>query len=53
MNFFDPACQEPPFTHTLFGICDDEDGNKAYTDVTNPDKWIATVENNGARQLTT
>jgi hypothetical protein len=45
MNFFDAACQEPPIKNTRFGICDDQDGTRAYTDVTDETKWVATVIN--------
>ena len=44
INFFDSTCQEPPRAEIHFGICD---GNPiAYTTTTNPDRWIAKVENN-------
>lgn len=36
----------------IFGICDDEDGNKAYTNLNNIDSWVATVENNEKVELT-
>lgn len=52
MDFFDSACQEPPIDEKLFGICDDEKGEKAYTNVTDKDSWIATVKNDNARNLT-
>ncbi len=45
MNFFDAACQEPVLRHAKFGICDDQDGTKAYTDITDDTKWVATVKN--------
>ena len=35
-----------------FGICDDENGEKAYTDITNENKWIATVLNENRILLT-
>jgi hypothetical protein len=46
MDFFDTTCQEPPISDSLFGICDDADGTKAYTDRNNPDSWVAIVKNN-------
>jgi len=46
LNFLDTPCKEPSRTDLFFGICDDQDGTKAYTDVINNDKWIATVKNN-------
>lgn len=45
------ACKEPSQTTTLFGICDDQNGTKAYTDTANNTKWIATVINDNARQI--
>ena len=52
LNFFNPACQEPPSTAKLFGICDDGDSTKAYTDIVNAEKWIATVKNDNEVELT-
>lgn len=49
MNFFDAEYQEPPTSESTFGICDDQNGQKAYTDRTN--KWIATVHNEKPFQL--
>jgi hypothetical protein len=44
-DFFAFRCREPSLDDTCFGICDDENGEKAYIDRTNRDKWIATVKN--------
>ena len=38
-------CMESVQTNKLFGICDDQDGTKAYTDIDDTSKWIATVVN--------
>ena len=51
MNFFDPSCQETPFDHSLFGICDNLKDKKAYTDTTDPNKWIAVVKNDSHKTL--
>jgi hypothetical protein len=51
MDFFDVACQEPPLQHTLFGICDDQNGGNAFTDITDPSKWVATVKNDNGKTL--
>lgn len=51
MDFFDASCQEPPFQHILFGICDDQNGGKAFTDITDPLKWVATVKNDNGKTL--
>ena len=45
MNFYDELCQEPPLSNEVFGLCDDKNGGKSYTDLDNPGKWIATVKN--------
>jgi uncharacterized pyridoxamine 5'-phosphate oxidase family protein len=44
-EFLASPCKEDPRTDTEFGICEDEDGSKAYTDTDNPKNWIATVSN--------
>ncbi len=43
--FFKSDCKEQSIEYPLFGICDDEDGKKAYTDIKNKSNWIATVHN--------
>lgn len=51
INFFKRSCQEPPLNHALFGLCDDQDGRKAYTDVTDNTKWVATVKNDKRKEV--
>jgi len=51
MNFFDPASQEPPLTNKIFGICDDQNGGKAYTNLTDRQTWVATVKNDNGKVL--
>ena len=51
-DFFNNQCREPAIEHKKFGICDDEDGTKAYTDCENPDKWIAVIMNTNEISLT-
>lgn len=51
MNFFEKSCQEPPINDTLFGLCDDQNGLKAYTDNSDQTKWVATVKNNKSKEL--
>jgi hypothetical protein len=46
MNFYDSACQEPPLTDIVFGLCDDKKGGVAYIDKNNKTKWIAIIKNN-------
>lgn len=45
MNFFNANCQEPSINHKIFGLCDDENNQKAYTDIDDSSKWIAKVKN--------
>ncbi len=47
VDFFNTACKEPDvLTNTKFGICDDQDGTKAYTSSGSSSiHWIATVIN--------
>ena len=45
MNFFLTKCQEPSLDNSLFGLCDEQDGKKAYTNTGDDSKWIATVKN--------
>ena len=45
MNFFEPTCQELTIDECIFGLCDDQNGAKAYTNINDPTKWIATVKN--------
>ena len=52
MNFFKPACQEPTIDDSTFGLCDEQDGSKACTNIDDPAKWIATVKNDRKKILT-
>ncbi|MCW3804410.1 hypothetical protein [Plebeiibacterium marinum] len=52
MNFYDVACTEPPIDLELFGICDDKNAERAYTDTGKPENWIAKVENKKKYTLT-
>ncbi|MBS1571899.1 MAG: hypothetical protein JST62_05830 [Bacteroidetes bacterium] len=45
-NFFETDCKESSRNEKQFGICDDQNGTKAYTDTTDNRKWIAKVTNN-------
>jgi hypothetical protein len=51
LNFFQHTCQEPARTDIQFGLCDDENRQRAYTDAANTDKWVATVRNDSAKAL--
>lgn len=52
LNFFDASCSEPSIQHELFGLCDDRDGTKAYSNTSHPKKWVATVKNTNKIELT-
>lgn len=45
MNFFRGDCQHPPISVQSFGLCDDQNGTKAYPDTTDSSTWIAEVKN--------
>ncbi len=50
-EFLASPCKEPSRTDIEFGICDDENGTKAYTDIDNPISWIATVSNENKKNV--
>jgi hypothetical protein len=50
-NFFETDCMEPSRSDELFGICDDQDGAKAYTIATDNARWIATVINKNQKAI--
>ncbi len=45
VDFFNTTCKEAEINNTTFGICDNQDGTKAFTDIENKEKWIASVSN--------
>lgn len=45
IDFFNSYCSEEPRSDIEFGLCDDKDDEKAYSDINNQDNWIATVHN--------
>lgn len=45
LDFFDKSCQEAPLNDRNFGLCDDQDGLKAYIDKIDKRKWIAEIKN--------
>ncbi len=45
VDFFNTDCRESARNNTSFGICDNRDGTKAYTDIQNENNWIAKVKN--------
>ncbi len=51
IDFFNNACKEPARTDEAFGICDDEGKTKAYTNIDDNTKWVATVRNEGEKEI--
>lgn len=51
LDFFQHKCQESPRKNIEFGLCDDQNGRKAYTDISDRNKWIATVKNENQHEL--
>lgn len=51
LNFFQNTCQEAPQNTPEFGLCDDQNGTIAYTDIINRNKWIATVRNVNQKEI--
>lgn len=45
IDFFNSPCKESPRDNEEFGICDDEEGTVAYTDIEDESKWNAKVIN--------
>ena len=45
MNFLDNEYREPARNNPLFGLCDNQDGEKAFSNIDTPEKWIARVKN--------
>ncbi|MCF6270317.1 MAG: hypothetical protein L3J41_11435 [Melioribacteraceae bacterium] len=52
VDFFNTSCKESARKDSLFGICDDQIGRKAYTDISDVNKWIAKVKNNNCIEVT-
>jgi len=51
VDFFNKICKEQKVIHQHFGICDDENGEKAYTNIGDTNKWIATVNNETQKEI--
>lgn len=51
LNFFRADCQYPSIAVNKFGLCDNQDGTKAYPDTANPDTWIAEVKNDSNLEI--
>ena len=51
IDFFKAECQTDNITARHFGICDAQDGSKAFVDYDNEDIWIAKVDNRSGQPL--
>ena len=51
IDFFIPVCQTSNISASVFGLCDPKNGGPAYVDFSNPDTWVAGVENRGEISL--
>ncbi len=51
LDFFENECQEASRNNSIFGLCDKENGQKAYSDDSKSDDWIATVINNNSKNI--
>lgn len=51
VDFFETECKEIARTDDTFGICDDDNGEKAYTTIEDRNKWIAIVKNNTQKNV--
>ena len=51
LDFFRAGCQHPSISINSFGLCDDQNGTKAYPDTRNPDNWIAEVKNDNNLEI--
>lgn len=52
VNFFETDCKEESRNVKQFGICDDQNGTIAYTDIFDSTKWIAKVKNDKGIDVT-
>lgn len=52
LDFFKEDCQYPSITTNKFGLCDNQEGSKAYPDQSNEKNWIAEVRNDNNRKIT-
>lgn len=52
IDFLNSPCKESPRDNEEFGICDDEEGKVAYTDIEDESKWNAKVVNEENKSIT-
>lgn len=51
LNFFRIDCQYSSISANIFGLCDKQDGTKAYPDTASPEDWIAEVKNDSNLEI--
>jgi hypothetical protein len=51
LDFFKQKCQESSRKNIEFGLCDDQNGKVAYSDIADSNKWIATVKNENQQEI--
>ncbi len=51
IDFFNNNCKENIRTDEEFGICDNQDGTKAYSAKNNSENWIAIVKNSNQKEI--
>jgi len=51
LNFLNNACIEQVRNVVYFGLCDNQDGTKAYSNLDKPNTWIAIVKNDNGIDL--
>jgi hypothetical protein len=52
VNFLETTCKEPARSELVFGLCDKNDGSKAYSDAGNMPTWTALVSNVNSVEVT-
>ncbi len=51
VSFLTSTCSEPARDDIAFGLCDDQNGSKAYSDASDDSKWVAHVINKQGQQV--
>ena len=51
LDFFNEECQYPSTSTDIFGLCDNNDGSRAFPNFDNEEIWIAEVKNIGKFEI--
>lgn len=51
VDFFNNNCTEPERKDKQYGICDDQDGNMAYSSLSTEEEWIAIIKNDNETEI--